>query len=293
MADSLSISWSPLRAFRRRRSPLEAFHRESARAARVVCVASGKGGTGKSVVATNLACARARAGERVCLIDFDAGLANDHLLLGLAPRHDLGHVMRGEVSARSALVTGPHSLNLLSGGVGRHVLTQPTRRELDKLFKHLAPLESSHDLIVVDLGAGLGYITVAHLAATTTLLLVTNPEVTALSDAYALFKRARGVNPDLRAGLVVNRCRSEEAASNAWERFRSASSRFLGAAPELVGWVPADDNVPQSVDDRLPVLLGNPQCPAASSLVQVAQWGPLEHARSTRPFFERARRALR
>lgn len=282
-----------MRAFRRRRNPVEVLHRETETAARVVCVASGKGGTGKSVVATNLACARAKAGERVCLIDFDAGLANDHLLLGVAPRHDLGHVMRGEVDAKSALVTGPHSLNLLSGGVGRHVLTQPTRRELDRLFKQLAPLETSHDLIVVDLGAGLGYITVAHLAATTTLLLVTNPEVTALSDAYALFKRARGVNPDLRAGLVINRCRDAEAAQNAWERFRSASSRFLGAAPELVGWVPADDEVPQSVDDRQPVLLGAPESAAGLALSEVATWAPLEHARSTRPFFERARRALR
>ncbi|MFM9013030.1 MAG: AAA family ATPase, partial [Gemmatimonadota bacterium] len=48
--------------------------------ARVVSIASGKGGTGKSVVSTNLAVLRAQQGERVLLVDFDAGLANDHLL---------------------------------------------------------------------------------------------------------------------------------------------------------------------------------------------------------------------
>ena len=52
--------------------------------ARTVCIASGKGGTGKTVLATNLATLRQRRGERVLLIDFDAGLANAHLLLGLA-----------------------------------------------------------------------------------------------------------------------------------------------------------------------------------------------------------------
>lgn len=67
--------------------------------ARVVCIASGKGGTGKSVVATNLAVQRASRGERVLLIDFDAGLANDHLLLGLAPKFDLGHLVEGRARA--------------------------------------------------------------------------------------------------------------------------------------------------------------------------------------------------
>ena len=77
-----------------------------AEAARVVCVASGKGGTGKSIIASNLAVLRAKRGERVLLVDFDAGLANAHLLLGLAPEYDLSHVMQGQVSAEAALVEG-------------------------------------------------------------------------------------------------------------------------------------------------------------------------------------------
>src|SRR5262245_39584790 len=109
--------------------------------ARVLCVASGKGGTGKSILSSNLAVLRARRGERVLLVDFDAGLANAHLLLGLAPKHDLSHVLQGQVRAEDALVTGPAGVKLLSGGVGRHILANPTRRELDRLFKALRPLE--------------------------------------------------------------------------------------------------------------------------------------------------------
>ena len=152
--------------------------------ARVLCVASGKGGTGKSVVATNLATLRAQQGERVLLVDFDAGLANAHLLLGLAPRSDLGHVAEGAATARQAMVEGPFGLQLLSGGVGRAALVDPTRRELDRLFRALEPLETEFDLIVVDHGAGMGFGTIAHLAATSTLLLVTSHEVTALSDPF-------------------------------------------------------------------------------------------------------------
>ena len=266
---------------------------ESAATARVVCVASGKGGTGKSVLATNLAVQRARQGERVLLIDFDAGLANAHLLLGLAPEHDLSHVMQGQVEAADALVEGPAGLRLLSGGVGRHILANPTRRELDRLFRALRPLEGDFDLLVVDHGAGLGYATVTHLAAASTLLLVTSHEVTALSDSYALYKRARRVNPQIRVGMVLNRVPSPEAALSAWERFRGAARRFLGHEPELVGWVPADAAVQRSVEARVPVALLEPESAAARALGAVASWAPIDRARGDRPFFDLARAALR
>jgi len=261
--------------------------------ARVVCIASGKGGTGKSIMATNLAVLRARRGERVLLVDFDAGLANAHLLLGLAPTHDLGHVMQGEVSAIEALVEGPHGLHMVSGGVGRQALVNPTRRELDRLFRALRPLEDEFDLIVIDHGAGMGYGTIAHLAATSTMLLVTSHEVTALSDAYALYKRSHALNPHIRVGFVANRSPDERVATDGWERFRSAAQRFLGHAPEFVGWVPADPAVAHSVQLRVPVSLSAPDSESARAIHEIASWSPIDHARTPSSFYERARRALR
>lgn len=279
-----------LRRFFRANRRLE---EDETQTARVLCIASGKGGTGKSIVASNLAAIRAQGGERVLLVDFDAGLANAHLLLGLAPRYDLGHVMTGEVEAEAALVEGPNGLKLLSGGVGRHALANPTRRELDRLFRALGPLENDFDLVIIDHGAGLGYATVAHLAAASTLLIVTNHEVTALSDSYALYKRAHMVNPHIRSGLVVNRSPGEDVASAAWKRFRSASQRFLGHSPEYIGWIPADPAVLASVQERVPVTVSRPDAPASVALSTVAEWRSIEHARSAKAFFDKARRALR
>jgi flagellar biosynthesis protein FlhG len=258
-----------------------------------VCVASGKGGVGKSVIASNLACLRAAAGERVCLVDFDAGLANAHLLFGLAPEHDLGSVLDGTVSAEAALIEGPEGLHILSGGVGRARLANPTRRELGHLFTALRSLEESHDLIVVDHGAGLGYAVIAHLAAARSFLLVTNPEVTALSDAYAVFKRAQAVNADVRAGVVINRAEDREVALASYERLATVSKRFLGRELELAGWVQADPEVPRSVRARCPLLLNPGDSSAAAGIQALASWDGLERPHAGDSFYDRARSALR
>ncbi len=67
---------SRLRALRRFKEADRRMQERVEDSARVICIASGKGGTGKSILATNLAVSRAKAGERVLLVDFDAGLAN-------------------------------------------------------------------------------------------------------------------------------------------------------------------------------------------------------------------------
>jgi flagellar biosynthesis protein FlhG len=293
MINTSRFDLSRLRSLGRLMQAGDRINAEEKPCARVVCIASGKGGVGKSILATNLAVLRALRGERVLLVDFDAGLANAHLLLGLAPHHDFGHILDGNVDAREAIVQGPGGLALLSGGVGRHALANPTRRELDRLFKALCPLEREYDLMVIDHGAGLSYSTVAHLAATSTLLLVTNHEVTALSDAYALYKRAHMVNSHIRVGMVINRTPEEGLACAAWERFKSASLRFLGHHPEYIGWVPQDEAVGRSVQSRSPVTLLEPASRAARALQRVSDWPPIDHARTTSAFYDKARKALR
>lgn len=294
MIQSIRNELERVRLFRRRLPADEEPGYSKAKAsARVLCIASGKGGTGKSVLATNIAYLWAQRGQRVLLVDFDAGMANAHLLVGVAPKYDLGHVMAGECSAKEAIAEGPAGMHLLSGGVGRHALVNPTRRQLDRLFRALDPLEADYDLVIIDHGAGMGYATVAHLAATSTLLLVTNPEVTALSDGYALYKRAHMVNPDIRVGLVMNRCASQQEATAAWERFQSASQRFLGHAPQYIGWVPADASVRRSIAHRSPVVALDPSSPAAHAIDGVAGWSAIDCARTQRPFYSRARSALR
>jgi flagellar biosynthesis protein FlhG len=236
------------------------------RLARVICVGSGKGGTGKSVLATNLAAVAAQEGLRTVLFDADLGLANAHLLLGVHPRWNLSHVLSGERSIAQVLEPGPANLRLACGGTGVTELAALDEFQLYLLASQIEELRRDHDLVVVDTAAGITPQTMVFLAAAEEVLLVTTRDVTALTDAYAVLKGLTRRKAGARVHIVPNRVTDEEEAGRVYERIRDVSIRFLERHPGLAGWIPEDPHVGHSIERRLPVVLCFPNAPAAEAL---------------------------
>ncbi|NIQ01778.1 MAG: P-loop NTPase, partial [Nitrospinaceae bacterium] len=80
---------------------------------RVLAVSSGKGGVGKTNVVANLAFALSQRGKKVLVVDADLGLNNIDILLGLAPKYHIGHVLSGEKQVKDILVRGPADIQIL------------------------------------------------------------------------------------------------------------------------------------------------------------------------------------
>jgi flagellar biosynthesis protein FlhG len=158
---------------------------------RIITVGGGKGGVGKSIVALNLAAALAQDGYRVVIADMDLGSANQHILLGVrSPAAGLQALLDKSVDeAKSCLTeTQVPNLRLLAGTSGVLGAANITGDQKTLLLRKLRALEA--DIIVVDVGAGVGYDMLDFFDLGVLKLIVTTPQVTALHDAYAFLKSA-------------------------------------------------------------------------------------------------------
>jgi flagellar biosynthesis protein FlhG len=242
--------------------------REPAREGRprpaIICVTSGKGGTGKSVLTSNLAVHLAAGGVRVLAVDADMGLANLHLLLGMRPSRTVMEVVERGASLDEVAEIGPVGVRLAAGGSGLPEMADLHPDRLRRIVAAMDQLGGRADVVLVDTGAGIGRATTTFLYALSEILVVTTPDLTAMTDAYAVIKNVAHNNRTARISLVVNRAGSAVEGLEVYGRMDRISERFLSRSLLYLGHVLEDSRVPVSVAARLPILLNQPASPAAA-----------------------------
>ena len=239
----------------------------------VAAVTSGKGGTGKSVLASNLGVLLAHPGP-CTILDADLCLANIHLMYGLSPSRTAAHLVAGEASLDDALLEGPGGVRVIAGGSGIPEMAGLNAGRLKTLARALAPLESGGGWLVVDTPAGLDRQSLLFLLAADQVVVVTTEDITALTDAYAVIKTLLSHQPNTAVSVVVNQARTHEGALEAYHRVAHVCRRFLGREIELAGIVPADAAVERSVASRRPLVLSEPHAAAARAIAAVARRMP-------------------
>ncbi len=237
--------------------------------ARSLCIASGKGGTGKSVVTASLAAVLAET-KRVLVVDADLGVGNAHILQDVSPEHSLVDLVEGRACARDVLARCGRNLDLLAAGSGVSHVAALEPWEMSLVAGAVAELERDYDWVLVDSGAGISSQTVSLAAACDRVLLVTTPDVTALTDAYAFLKVLVQRDPRAVPCFVVNRATSATEAEEVAERLRGAARKFLGREVGYLGWLPDDRAVVRCVNARTPVVRREPAAPFATGLRELA-----------------------
>lgn len=238
---------------------------------RAVCVASGKGGTGKSCFTTNLGVLLAQAGRRVVLLDADMGLANAHILMGLTPLDDVATVVEGKRSLEDILLEGAHGLQLIPGGSGSGWLAELTPGQLSHLATELGRVTADADLLLVDLAAGIGSQVMRFLSAAHEVVVVTTPDVTALMDAYATIKCIAADRPGAAVRLVVNRARDHAEAALAFHKVeRVAQRQGIAVRLERLGWLPQHWCVQRAILRREPFVCAHPRSAITERLRGIA-----------------------
>jgi len=234
-----------------------------------LCVASGKGGTGKSVVSASLGRCFAEAGKTL-ILDADMGIGNAHIMHGLSPDRSFVELVRGEIGIREALASCGGDLDLIAAGSGVSRMAGLTPPEMGMIARGLVELELEYQQLIVDSAAGISDQTLHLAAACDEVLVVTTPDLTAMTDAYAFLKVLWRARPDIAPRLVVNRAEDADQARGVAQRMDGVCRKFLGRAPRWTGWIPDDRAVSECVNARSPVVTHRPDSPAGRGLAALA-----------------------
>src|SRR3954466_850103 len=206
--------------------------------ASVIAVTSGKGGVGKSNIAVNLAIQFAAAGRDVVLLDADLGLANADVLCNINLTSNLSHVIARKKELRDVLVPAPGGFKLIGGASGLARMADLTDFDRQRLVEALGELERQTDIILIDTGAGISPNVLSFTRCADHVLVVTTPEPTAITDAYAVIKVISRDGCERRLSLLVNQTRAPGEGRVVHERIAKVARQFLGVSVLDAGSVP-------------------------------------------------------
>jgi len=236
----------------------------------VITVTSGKGGVGKSNVVINLAIALSHRGKQVLVIDADLGLANIDVLLGLNNRFNLTHALDGKMKLKDVVVEGPAGIKVIPGSSGIPRIANLGGRRRRDLVASFKELEDEADIILIDTSAGMNKHVINFAIMADDIVLVTTPEPSAITDAYAMIKVIHAQKPMAKLGLVVNLARSEAQAAEVANKIAQVASQFLNFRISILGTVLSDPYVPRAVMQRKPWAELYPRAPATRAINRMA-----------------------
>jgi len=158
---------------------------------RIIPIASGKGGVGKSLVAANLAVALAQAGQRVVLVDLDLGASNLHLVVGFqSPAKGIGTFLANTKIDFSQVIskTDVRGLRFIPGDQEMPGLANLKTFQRNALVRRLLALSADTDILILDLGAGTHQSILDFFLLSGQGIVITSPAVTAVLNAYVFLK---------------------------------------------------------------------------------------------------------
>ncbi|BAH75473.1 MinD/ParA family protein [Solidesulfovibrio magneticus] len=237
---------------------------------RVLAVASGKGGVGKTSVAVNLAFSLGGLGKRVCLLDADLGLSNVDVLLGINPVVTLEQVLFDGVPMERAILSVGRNVDVVSGSSGVSRMAELSRNKRTDLVREFHKL-INYDYLLVDNSPGISAQVVSMCLACGDVLVIVNPEPSSITDAYALIKvfKENGLHrPPL---IVINRSLSHQRSQAVFERIQKTAENHLGVNCRLAGIIPDDPALYRAATRQTPLVEMESASPAAKAFRDLAR----------------------
>jgi flagellar biosynthesis protein FlhG len=244
---------------------------QAARPVKVIAVASGKGGVGKTNVTVNLGVALASLGKQVVLLDADLGLANIDVMLGLHPQFNLLHVLDGSKTLSEILVEGPGGMQIIPAASGVKKMAELSPAEHAGMIQAFSELEQHIDVLLIDSAAGIADSVISFSRAAQEVIVVVCDEPASITDAYALIKllsREHGVE---RFHIIANMSRSVQEGRELFDKISLVCDRFLDVTLDFMGIVPFDEDLRRAVKKQRSVVDYVPRSKSAAAFAHLAK----------------------
>jgi flagellar biosynthesis protein FlhG len=237
---------------------------------RIISIASGKGGVGKTSLALNLSWALAHLGHKVCLLDADLGLANVDVLLKITPRFTLEDVILNNLPLSKALNSVHPRLDVISGGSGVAALADLSREKRIYLVEQFKSLQD-YDFIILDNSPGINSQVISFCLASKEIVVVITPEPTSITDAYALTKVLKSKGLQFPPLLLFNRVRPDINVLTIFEKLNNTSKKFLNIPLLFLGEVSEDQIFAQAINEGRPILELDKTGESSQSILAIAR----------------------
>ena len=240
------------------------------RPASVLAITSGKGGVGKTNITANLGICMAASGKKVLLVDADFSLGNLDIVMNVNNRYNVSHLIYEGKSVEEIIHTGPEGIEMICGASGLEELADINEFQRHRLLKELFKLQNDNDVIIIDTAAGISRSVIGFCLSANNVLVVTTPESTAMTDAYAMIKVLVGNKFTGQISLIVNMAQSIPEGKKTYQKIANVAGRFLNVHVYNAGILLKDERLSCSARLRKPVVLAHPKSQITSSLAALA-----------------------
>lgn len=261
----------------------------TARPVKVIAVASGKGGVGKTNITVNLGTALAAQGKQVLLLDADLGLANIDVMLGLHPQYNLLHVLDGSKTLEEIIVEGPHGLKVIPAASGVQKMAELSPAEHAGLIQAFSEMDQHIDILLIDSAAGIADSVVSFTRAAQEVIVVVCDEPASITDAYAFIKLLSREYDVAHFHIIANMAPNIQEGRELFNKISLVCDRFLDVSLDFMGIVPFDNDLRRAVKKQRAVVEYIPRSKSAIAFTHLAKkvdhWPVQKQPRGHMEFF--------
>lgn len=244
---------------------------QSRHKSRIFSFASGKGGTGKTVLALNLAFALSKQNKKVLLVDLDSNLSNVDIMLNIIAQKTIGDFYTSRKLLDDLITEYEPNLHIIFGDSGQVEYPLPKVELVKYFFSQMEKIEEKYDYIFLDTAAGANENLLNLLSASDYVVMVTNPEPTAVMDAYVVLKFLKTKECKAEKFVIVNKINEKQEGENTFNNLLTATSHFLNEELTFLGSVVFSQDINKSIVAQQLLLKKSPDSKASKQIIQLSK----------------------